>query len=172
MHRTGTHSTTRTITAPRRGSRASAFVTAATLAAVAGALVGCAPQPDDIAPVFASSPASESDQAVTAACWRVANAMSLATNAQRGLDQGRWQTAEATGAYRAAARILDYIPVPASSPVALPLIALQELVDAPGAAATEAGLDPADPVWQSTISLVIATCVAEGVPVSIDEWTP
>ena len=143
---------------------------AVTIAAL-GLLAGCSPAvAEERAPVFASTE-SRSDEAVTAACWRVANAMSLATNAQRGVEAGRWAAAEADGAYRAAARILDYIPVPTSSPVALPLIALQELVDAPGAREGGAGLDPADPVWQSTIERVLASCVAEGVPVEIDEWS-
>lgn len=133
-------------------------------------LAGCIPAvADHQAPVFASTEAGSND-AVTAACWRVANAMSLATNAQRGVAEGRWAAAEADGAYRAAARILDYIPVPSRSPVALPLIALQELVDAPGAQERGAGLDPDDPVWQRTVDRVIATCIDEGVPVVIDEW--
>lgn len=140
-----------------------------TIAALA-ALAGCTPTvADQQAPVFASTEAGSND-AVTAACWRVANAMSLATNAQRGVDEGRWAAAEADGAYRAAARILHYIPVPSRSPVALPLIALQELVEAPGAQERGAGFDPADPVWQRTVDRVIATCIDEGVPVVIDEW--
>ncbi|MBA8846620.1 hypothetical protein [Microcella alkalica] len=141
--------------------------------AVAGLamLAGCAPSvADQQAPVFASTE-SRSDEAVTAACWRVANAMSLATNAQRGAAEGRWAEAEADGAYRAAARILNYIPVPSSSPVALPLIVLQELVDAPAAGESDPGLDPADPVWQRTVDRVMTTCIDEGVPVVIDEWT-
>lgn len=134
-------------------------------------LAGCAGPATETAPVFATS-SDDSDQAVTAACWRVANAMTLATNAQQGLSDGRWVAAEADGAYRAAARILDYIPVPSSSPVSLPLIALQELVDAPGSTEPGHGLDPADPVWQTTVDRVLSTCVAEGVAVTIDEWTP
>ena len=143
---------------------------AALAIAALGLLAGCTPAAaEQQAPVFATTEAG-SNEAVTAACWRVANAMSLATNAQRGVEEGRWAAAEADGAYRAAARILDYIPVPSSSSVALPLIALQELVDAPGAQERGAGLDPADPVWQSTVDRVIASCIDEGVPVVIDEW--
>lgn len=143
---------------------------AAGLAALA-LLAGCTAPTAESAPVFATT-ADDSDQAVTAACWRVANALTLATNARQGLADGRWLAAEADGAYRAAARILDYIPVPSSSPVSLPLIALQELVDAPGSTEPGHGLDPADPVWQSTVERVLDTCVAEGVAVTIDEWTP
>ncbi len=146
-------------------------IPAALAIAALGLLAGCtSAAAEQQAPVFATTEAG-SIEAVTAACGRVANAMSLATNAQRGVDDGRWAAAEADGAYRAAARILDYIPVPSSSPVALPLIALQELVDAPGAQERGAGLDPADPVWQSTVARVIASCIDEGVPVVIDEWS-
>lgn len=131
-------------------------------------LGGCTTDATAPAPVFATEPEGTSDAAVTAACWRVANALTLATNAQRGAESGRWADGEVEGAYRAAARILDYIPVPSGSPVALPLIALQDLVEAPPADAV--GLDPADPVWVATIDRVMTTCAAEGIEVTVDEW--
>lgn len=170
MRGTLSHGTTRLSTrAPRRVIPPLSGA-ALGLAALA-LLAGCTTPAPETAPVFATT-AGDSDVAVTAACWRVANAMTLATNAERGLAEGRWLAAEADGAYRAAARILDYIPVPSSSPVSLPLIALQELVDAPGSTEPGHGLDPADPVWQSTVERVLSSCAAEGVAVTIDEWTP
>lgn len=170
MRGTLLHGTTRVSTRARRRVLTPFPGVALGLTALA-LLAGCTAPAAETAPVFATS-ADDADQAVTAACWRVANAMTLATNAQQGLAEGRWLAAEADGAYRAAARILDYIPVPSSSSVSLPLIALQELVDAPGSTAPGHGLDPADLVWQSTVERVLSSCAAEGVAVTIDEWTP
>ena len=113
-------------------------------------LGGCTTDATAPAPVFATEPEGTSDAAVTAACWRVANALTLATNAQRGAESGRWADGEVEGAYRAAARILDYIPVPSGSPVALPLIALQDLVEAP-----PARTDPRD-AWEARSAANVA----------------
>lgn len=165
MRGTARHSRSRTRGRPRRGAT---IALGGAITALALLLGGCAAESPGAAPVFATEPEGSSDAAVTAACWRVANALSLATNAQAGVESGRWMPAEADGAYRAAARILDYIPVPTGSPVALPLIALQDLVEAPPAQAI--GLDPADPVWGSTVERVLAACEAEGVEVTVDEW--
>lgn len=168
-----THGTARPITRDDRRARSHppahpTALVAVTATALGLLLGGCTADATAPAPVFATEPDGTSDDAVTAACWRVANALSLATNAQRGAESGRWAEGEVEGAYRAAARILDYIPVPAGSSVALPLIALQDLVEAPPADAV--GLDPTDPVWVATIDRVMTTCEAEGVEVAVDEW--
>lgn len=142
---------------------------------VALALAGCAANADP-APSTASTPAATSAPASSGAstdeetCVEFGDVLTITSNADAGLRDGRMAEQEQQGWYRLASRVLDRVPTRGEGAVSDAVTALKDAVPAitPGAMGTSAFGSSA---WNSAQKSMIDACADVSAEVTIQMFT-